>query len=443
LTPFSRLTKLARIRANGRIVLAIAVTCANCGVRLRFKSEHAGKSVKCRACEQPLIVQGQTVPDHDVFISYSSKDANIANAVCAAMEAKRIRCWMAPRDVLAGKPWAGAILDAISDARVMVLVYSSSANSSPQVIREVDRAVTRNVIIVPFRIEAAAMSKEMEYYIASAHWLDAMNGPLEQHVAKLVDTVKRLLNDKPTGGESVPAPHADASAAARSRSGGWLALIVVLALLIGAGAWLIAHRQGAGEAPIVSVPGPAEPQRVDLLSFVDVAKDTVRGSWALAPHRLTAGTVGSPHLEFAYVPPDEYDYVVKFNCAREPVRHVFLIVAENGHQFIWHLGLNDNKLAGFALVGGKKVPENPTARSGQQWVMPGEHVSMVKVRRDGVEGYLDDQLVSSLKTDYTDVGIGELFRQRRNDTLGLSIGQAITVRAVEVNEISGPGKRLR
>src|SRR5437870_1949252 len=162
--------------------MAIAVTCANCGVKLRFKSEYQGRSAKCRACENPIVVQGETIPDHDVFLSYSSKDANVANGMCAALEAKRIRCWMAPRDVLPGKPWAGAILDAISDARVMVLVYSSHANASPQVIREVGRAVTRSVIILPFRIEAAAMSKEMEFYIGAAHWLDAMTGPMEQHI---------------------------------------------------------------------------------------------------------------------------------------------------------------------------------------------------------------------------------------------------------------------
>ena len=39
---------------------------------------------------------------HDVFISYSSHDKPIADAVCATVEGKRIRCWIAPRDVQAG-----------------------------------------------------------------------------------------------------------------------------------------------------------------------------------------------------------------------------------------------------------------------------------------------------------------------------------------------------
>jgi len=47
-----------------------------------------------------------TLMAHDVFLSYSSQDKPIADAVCAALEAKKIRCWIAPRDVLAGVPMA-------------------------------------------------------------------------------------------------------------------------------------------------------------------------------------------------------------------------------------------------------------------------------------------------------------------------------------------------
>jgi hypothetical protein len=44
---------------------------------------------------------------HDVFISYSSHDKPIADAVCAGLEAAKIRCWIAPRDMLPGVPYGG------------------------------------------------------------------------------------------------------------------------------------------------------------------------------------------------------------------------------------------------------------------------------------------------------------------------------------------------
>jgi len=80
---------------------------------------------------------------HDVFISYSSRDKLVADAVCATLERNGIRCWIAPRDVLAGDDWPQAIVQAISGARVFVLLFSASSNTSAQIRREVERAANR------------------------------------------------------------------------------------------------------------------------------------------------------------------------------------------------------------------------------------------------------------------------------------------------------------
>jgi len=46
---------------------------------------------------------------HDIFISYSSHDKAVADATCAALEAQRLRCWIAPRDVLPGTEYGEAL----------------------------------------------------------------------------------------------------------------------------------------------------------------------------------------------------------------------------------------------------------------------------------------------------------------------------------------------
>lgn len=144
---------------------------------------------------------------HDVFICYSSKDKPTADAVCATLEQRGIRCWMAPRDVLPGTDWSESIIDAIAGARAIVLIYSQHANESPQVRREIERAVHKRVAIVPFRIEDVPMSKSLEYFISTPHWLDALTPPLQQHLAHLADTLTTLLSPpaKPRV-EPVPAP---------------------------------------------------------------------------------------------------------------------------------------------------------------------------------------------------------------------------------------------
>jgi TIR domain len=144
---------------------------------------------------------------HDVFISHSHTDANAAKAVCAALEEARIRCWMAPRDVLPGRDWADSIVHAVAAAKVMVLVFSAQSSSSQQVHREVTLAADAHIPILPFRIDGTPLEGTMKYYLADTHWLDAMDPPTREHIALAVSAVAALL------GHQVPGPAAPATGA--------------------------------------------------------------------------------------------------------------------------------------------------------------------------------------------------------------------------------------
>jgi len=130
---------------------------------------------------------------YDVFISYSNKDKNAADAVCAILEKNKIRCFIAPRDITPGVPFAEAIIDGITGSKVFVLIYSSNSNKSVQVIKEVDRAVHHGIAIIPLRLEDVPMSKQLEYYVSNVHWLDALTPPLEKHINKLCIVIQMLL----------------------------------------------------------------------------------------------------------------------------------------------------------------------------------------------------------------------------------------------------------
>ena len=130
---------------------------------------------------------------HDVFVSYASSDKTTADASCAFLEARGVRCWIAPRDILSGVDWSEAIVEAIENCRIFVLIFSSSANGSPQIKREVERAVNKGKLIVPFRIENVVPTKSLEYFISTPHWLDALTPPLEAHLTHLGETIRLLL----------------------------------------------------------------------------------------------------------------------------------------------------------------------------------------------------------------------------------------------------------
>jgi hypothetical protein len=57
---------------------------------------------------------------HDVFISHSSKDKDIANTVCEKLEENDIKCWIAPRDIQPGDDWSTTIIRAIKKSKIMV-----------------------------------------------------------------------------------------------------------------------------------------------------------------------------------------------------------------------------------------------------------------------------------------------------------------------------------
>lgn len=133
-----------------------------------------------------------------VFISYSSKDRTVANMVCALLEARGHRCWIAPRDIVPGTAWGEAIIDGLKSSTIFVLVFSQHANTSPQILREVERAVHLGLPIIPFRIEDVVPERSLEYFMSVPHWLDALSPPVEDHIAKLADVVAMLISGPKT-----------------------------------------------------------------------------------------------------------------------------------------------------------------------------------------------------------------------------------------------------
>lgn len=130
----------------------------------------------------------------DIFVSYSQPDRECAFQLVAQLEADGLSVWIAPRDISPAADWAEEIIDAISAARVMVLVFSAHCNDSPQVRREVERAVHRQVPVLPFRIEDVLPARSLEYFLSTQHWLDAFPPPCAPHYTRLSTHISALLN---------------------------------------------------------------------------------------------------------------------------------------------------------------------------------------------------------------------------------------------------------
>jgi TIR domain len=202
---------------------------------------------------------------HDVFISHSHVDKPAADAACAALEARGIRCWIAPRDINPGQDWAASIMRAIEGTRILLLVFSRSAKESIQVRREVAQAANSGKQILTLRIEDVRPEAELKFYLDSPHWLDAITKPFEAHLKRLADACAILLARLDTGHDSASSDAARPQLAGGKQNVAWwrrqrqplkVALVAAVVGVLAAVAGLTGHllRPSAAHAP---PPGPA------------------------------------------------------------------------------------------------------------------------------------------------------------------------------------------
>lgn len=200
-----------------------------------------------------------------VFISYSSDDRLIAETICHALEKQGVACWIAPRDIPPGSNWGGTIVEAVGRSKALIFVFSNHSNHSPQVLREIERAVHKRVPVLPFRIEEVTPSPDLEYFISSCHWMDAFPPPAEQYVERIYDALRPILGGKNAGEAPVSAPASNSQASpapagwgamARWKAIGVVGLILLIPLLM---MWLTLWVSPPEEpAPTVALTSPED-----------------------------------------------------------------------------------------------------------------------------------------------------------------------------------------
>jgi TolB-like protein/cytochrome c-type biogenesis protein CcmH/NrfG len=180
----------------------------------------------------------QLTPGRDVFISYASQDKGVAESVCKALESAGLACWIAPRDVVPGESFAGAIVHAIDATKVTVLVLSEHAADSQHVLREVERATSKRHAVIAFRLDMTALPADFEYFLNTSQWLDASTIGVRRALPKLVEAVRGATSQSSAGPGDIPLRTVATRANKRWRS----ALIGAAALVLAIGAYVPVRR---------------------------------------------------------------------------------------------------------------------------------------------------------------------------------------------------------
>jgi outer membrane biosynthesis protein TonB len=139
-----------------------------------------------------------------IFISYSSKDRDIAETICKGLEARGLNCWISCRDVRPGDNFQEAIVRALRSAQVMLLVFTSNANNSDEIKKEVVLAGRHRVTVVPVRVEDVAPNDAFSYEFATRQWFDLFKN-WEREIEQLATQLRHLVQvEKPQDGLATP-----------------------------------------------------------------------------------------------------------------------------------------------------------------------------------------------------------------------------------------------
>ncbi len=158
-----------------------------------------------------------------IFISYSSKDQEIAETIYQALEARGYKCWIACRDVHPGENFQEAIVQALRSAQVMLLVFTSNANNSDEIKKELVLAGRHRVTVVPVRVEDVVPNDAFTYEFATRQWVDLFKD-WEREIEQLATQLGHVLQavKLPEGAAAMATPVPPRRAVRRSSSNQFL-----------------------------------------------------------------------------------------------------------------------------------------------------------------------------------------------------------------------------
>lgn len=232
--------------------------------------------------------------EYSAFVSYASEDRDKAEEICASLEARGAVCWIAPRNVRAGREYADEIIAGLERSACVVLVLSGAANASMFVRREVERAVSKQKRVVPVRIAEVTPTAGLELFISGTQWLDAWTGDWSDHM----DRLSRELADgsvrRPVSGES-----SEDSTVSERRSFGLVYAVLGLVALVavsGIAIWPTGEAPRQVEAPPAPDNGQKPPDAQNSPSTIvrDQPEQGVAPATGVAGSRPSIGGAGTP-----------------------------------------------------------------------------------------------------------------------------------------------------
>lgn len=176
------------------------------------------------------------------------------------------------------------------------------------------------------------------------------------------------------------------------------------------------------------------------MPLIETQRDTVNGTWRKSNGELKSDESGPSVIQIPYYPPEEYDYRIVFT-RMSGERALAQVMAKGSSQFQFDWSGWDGDVFGFGMIGRLSTKENESTKIRKPLTIGRRYTAEIRVRKDGAQAWLDGDMVTELKTDYSNVSLHELSAIPDKLSLGLVTHRTPTVfHKIEVREVTGKGK---
>lgn len=139
---------------------------------------------------------------YDVFISYSRKDTEVANKICAALQKNGITFFIDRQGIGGGMEFPTELAQAILDSQLFLFLASRNSYLSKFTINEIYFAFNkkeRNKLL-PYVIDDSTLPVGLEFAFASVNWRTIQEHPID---TILVNDLLRLLGRNTGSGQII------------------------------------------------------------------------------------------------------------------------------------------------------------------------------------------------------------------------------------------------
>ena len=126
-----------------------------------------------------------------VFISYSTKNQEYAEATLHLVKSEGIAAWMAPYDIPAGSKYAHVINNAIKKCACVLLLLSEESQASEWVEKEVERAINYRKTIISMHLDESQLNDGFSFYLGNQQIVPVRSVNREDsNLQKILDALK-------------------------------------------------------------------------------------------------------------------------------------------------------------------------------------------------------------------------------------------------------------